>query len=111
MTSSCGLRSSTCGTARISMRSSPDTAPKLQCDARVFWRDPVWNASKKLALRWQNAGCLSHRSIMLVTPFSMQKEDCIACTILLLENSKWPANCLRNAGANQLVDARGAHGL
>jgi hypothetical protein len=68
------------------MRSSPDTAPKLRCDAGVFWRDPVWNASKRLALRWQNAGCFSHRSTMLVTPFSKENEDSRACTILLLEN-------------------------
>src|SRR5215467_5218291 len=111
MTSSCGLRSSTCGTARISMRSSPDTAPKLRCDARVFWRDPRYNASLLLALRRQDAGCFSHRSTMLVIPFSKKKEDSIACTHYYLRTAIcWQIACKMQAPIS-CVDARDAHSL
>jgi hypothetical protein len=44
---------------------------------------------------------------MLVILFSMQKEDAIARTIQLLESSNLPANCLQNAGANQLCGCKG----
>ena len=44
---------------------------------------------------------------MLVMSFSMQKEDFIACTILLLKNGESPANCLQNAGANQSCGCKG----
>src|SRR5690242_15826997 len=44
---------------------------------------------------------------MLVIPFSKQNEGSRACTILLLKNGNSPANCLQNAGANQLCGCRG----
>ena len=44
---------------------------------------------------------------MLVIPFGMQKVGSIACPILLLENGNLLANCLQNAGANQLCGCKG----
>ena len=44
---------------------------------------------------------------MLVIPFSQQKEDSIACTMLLIESGNLPATSWQIAGTSQLCGCKG----